>query len=114
MKSPALPPNADPAARLALVTQHFQDAGITVVVDEVALRAVHDAMEHVMESAERVVDLVRLLAGPQPGPVPQHLITIMLMGTGYYRSARDTLRCLFKARNAVRRKRKKKQDAEPC
>ncbi len=96
-----------PEARLEMVSRHFRDAGITVAVDEAALREVHDAMDAVMADAEKVIALVRSLAGPHPGPVPQHLLTIMQMGTGYFRHARDTLRRLFVARNAARRAAKK-------
>ena len=97
----------DPARRMAVALQNFHDAGITVEVSEAALRDVHDAMLAVLADAEFVIDLVRKLAGPQPGPVPQHLITVMQMGTGYFRHSRDTLRSLFVARNAARRAAKK-------
>ena len=96
-------PPADPLARFELVRRNFEQSGITVEVDEVSLRIVHDAMEGAMFAAQKAVDQVRELAGPNPGPIPQHLITVMLMGTGYFRTARDTLRILFKARNCRRR-----------
>ena len=82
-------------------------ADLVIEVSERELRRVHDAMQAMLDASENLTALVRELAGPEPGPVPRHLLTMLLMGTGYHRAARDTLRRLFRARNAIRRERKK-------
>ncbi len=106
----ALTVNAD-VLRLEVVAQNLRDSGITVVVDEAKLRAIHDAMDATVRAGELAVALIREAAGAEPGPVPAHLITMLQMGTGYHRAGRDTLRKLFTARNAVRRERGKKGKA---
>ena len=110
----ALAAAVDPQAmRMAMVSRIYADEGITVEVSEAELRRVHDEMDAALAAAQKVIDTVRALAGPNPSPVPQHLLTMMGLGVGYFRHSRDTLRKLFKARNAVRRERKKK-GAKPC
>lgn len=99
--------SSEPVLTLDVVRRNFEESGITVEVSARDLARVQEAMQSVLDASERAVALVRELAGPQPGPVPQHLVTVMLMGTGYFRAARDTLRALFRARNARRRERKK-------
>ena len=103
----AIPARDGVSARMEMVAQNFRESGITVEVSERELRRVHDEMDAAIEAAVKVVETLRELAGPNPGPVPQHLITLIQIGTGYSRTARDTLRRLFCARNAARRERKK-------
>lgn len=116
MSKPALALAAaiDPqAARFAMVSQAFAESGVTIEVSERELRRVHAEMDAVMVAAEKVIATVRELGGLPPGPIPQHLLTMMGMGSGYFRHSRDTLRRLFCARNAARREAKKKA-RKPC
>lgn len=94
--------NGGEEERLQSSREHFERSEVAIEVSVQQMKAVHDAMEAVIEAATAARDLVRELAGPEPGPMPQHLITLMQMGTGYFRAGRDGIRILFRARNARR------------
>jgi len=97
----------DEEARLQSSREHFERSEVVIDVSVQQMKAVHDAMDAVIEAANSARDLVRELAGPEPGPMPQHLITLMQMGAGYFRAGRDGIRILFRARNSRRRAAKK-------
>jgi hypothetical protein len=46
--------------------------------------------------ADEALALIRAAAGPQPGKIPQDMLTSINMGTGYMRASRDTIARLFK------------------
>lgn len=86
----------------------MRSCGLTVELDAEQLAAIHDAMDAAMTAADFAAALLRAAAGPAPSSIPQQLATMMLMGTGYHRVARDTIRALFVAKNKARREKKKR------
>lgn len=86
----------------------MQECGVTVEMDAEALRRLVGQLECAIESAERAVATVREQCGSNPASLPGQLVTVMQMGAGYFRTARDTIRALFTARNARRRAAKKR------
>lgn len=90
----------------------MREFGLTVELDAAQLAAIHDAMDAVMNAASFAASLLRAAAGPVPSSLPQQLVTLLLMGTGYHRVARDTIRALFMARNSARRSARRKKGAD--
>lgn len=94
----------------------MREMGLTVELDAAQLRRIHAAMDAAMDAGQKVADMLREAAGPEPSSLPQQLITLLLMGAGYQRVARDTIRALFKARNAAafraRKKTRAREEAE--
>ncbi len=101
------------AQLLAQQATFYEEQGLSVEVPEAQLRRVHDEMAAAVAAAEKVIASVREMTGPNPGPAAAHLLTMLGLGTGYLRHSRDTLRRLFRARNAIRRARKK-EAGKPC
>lgn len=90
---------ADPRT-LALM----QELGVTVDMDARALRRLLAEIDRVLAAATAPVATIRAECGSNPASLPGQLVTVMQMGTGYFRAARDTIRALFRARNSRRKK----------
>ena len=93
----ALLTNGDAEVRIA----RMESAEMQAVVSEAELRALRDAMEGVMSEVDGTIALLRSMAGTEPGPVAAEFLRQMLMGKGWFTSARDTLNRLFKVRSAA-------------
>lgn len=85
--------------------------GLTVEVSEADLERLTALMRKVIDAGDATLKKLREIAGPQPSPVAQHLVTMMNLGTGHFRHTETTMLKLFKARAKVRRERQKKEGA---
>lgn len=50
---------------------------------------------------EAPIAKLREMAGPQPGTVAANMLTMLNMGTGYYRHVRDSIARAYRARNSL-------------
>jgi len=98
-----------PAAR-AVHEPRTAACGLTVEMDARALRRLHAEIEKVLAAATSPVSTIRENCGSDPASLPGQLVTVLQMGVGYFRAAADTIKALFKARNAARRSHRKKGD----
>ena len=102
--------------RLLAAEARHRESGITIEVTLEELHRIHGEMHEAMQALERVRLTIRELAGPQPGPVPSHLLGYLAMGAGWARSARDMMAWLFHARakreGALARKKSGEMSAE--
>jgi len=92
-------------ARTALMapSEAAERGALACELTEASLHELYAKLECVIESAESTMSLIRELAGPSPSFLPQHLLTMLNMGTGYFRYDRDVLAALFRRRNARQR-----------
>lgn len=108
--SAALSKMADDGVPLAdpRVLDFMREHGMTVVLDEAQLRRLQTAMMEAMMAGAKAVKELRSAVGSEAVGISGTLVSMLLMGTGYFRSANDTIHALFHARAKVRRGRKKK------
>lgn len=93
-----------PQARAELSPEQLAataDNQLTVEVAEAALHELHAKLERIITDADSVRTLISVLAGPSPSFLPQHLMTMINMGTGYFRHDKAVLEALFRRRNAM-------------
>lgn len=77
------------------------DRKLASQVSEAALHELYAKLERIVDDANSAIELIRELAGPAPSFLPQHLLTMLNMGTGYFRHDRDVLAALFRRKNTV-------------
>jgi hypothetical protein len=87
-------PEGNAAAMLVLVER----GEITTQLTARELRALEADLVRIIGGAEVTVSTVRESAGAELHGLPRHLVTMIDMGTGYLRHARDVIRALRKAR----------------
>ena len=99
MNKPAVPPSSVPGPQTDQRTLAFmQECGLTVEMDARALRRLLAEIEKVLVAATGPVMTIREECGSDPASLPGQLVTVMQMGAGYFRTAQDTIRALFRAR----------------
>jgi len=82
----------------------MRECGLTVEVDEATLHALVSKLDDLVLAAESAVAILQESCGPSPSSLGGQVATVIRMGTGYHRTARDTIKALFKARNSARKK----------
>jgi len=111
MSDPVVPQHTTPGVQADQRTLGFmRECGLTVEMDARALRRLHAEIEKVLAAATSPVSTIRENCGSDPASLPGQLVTVLQMGVGYFRAAADTIKALFKARNAARRSHRKKGD----
>lgn len=95
---------------VAGLTQHtpaelvaMDTGGMTTQLDESGLHELHARLSLLIDDAEIAAERIILLGGVSPSFLPQHLLTMTHMGTGYFRHCRDVMAALFRARNQARK-----------
>lgn len=66
------------------------------------MRRLHAEVSAALEAAKTPIETINELAGPNPGPLPAQLKTMLNMGAGYFRTVNATIERLFRERNAER------------
>lgn len=89
----------------------LRESGMTVALEEAQLRRLQMVMAKALEAGEDAVTELRAIVGPEAAGIAQQLVRMMLMGAGYFRSAKDTIHALFHTRAKVRRAKKKAAEA---
>lgn len=92
------------AAALAVM----RECGMTVALDEAQLRRLQLVMDAAVRSGDEAVQELRAIVGPEAAGIAQQLVRMLLMGSGYFRAATDTIHALFRAKVKVQRARKKR------
>lgn len=104
MNTPALT-NAAPGVQADQAALAFmRECGVTVEMDARALRRLLAEIDRVLADASAPVSTIREECGSNPAALPGQLVTVLQMGAGYFRTARDTIRALFRARNSRRKR----------
>jgi hypothetical protein len=85
----------------------LRESGVTVALDETQLRELQLAMDAAMAAGDDAVKRLRAIIGPEAAGIAEQIVRMLLMGSGYFRAARDTIHALFHARGKVRRAKKK-------
>lgn len=85
----------------------MRECGVTVALEEGQIRRLQLAMSRAVLAGESAVADLREIVGPEAAGIAQQLVRLMLMGTGYFRAANDTVNALFHARAKGRRATKK-------
>src|SRR6266511_2406987 len=83
----------------ALTKLHRPGGGLTVEIAEKNMRRLHAEVCDALAAAEIPIETINELAGPNPGPLPAQLKTMLNMGAGYFRTVRATIEKLFRQRN---------------
>lgn len=78
------------------------EESLVVEVGEEELVQLHAELQAVVAAGDQALATLDRLCGPNPGEMPQHLRTMLNMGTGYFRHSATTLHRLFRARNTAR------------
>ena len=86
-----------PPVQALVTTALAQDGALTFQLSAQELRRLMREFRAVVTAADLAIESLLQLAGPEPGPLPQHLKTMMNMGAGYARHCETTLAALFKA-----------------
>lgn len=94
LTSPSAPPPLTPESIVAM-----DPGALTTQLAEDALRQLHADLCRAIADGEAIAAKIAALGGSSPSFLPQHLITMTQMGTGYFRHSRDVLNALFRARN---------------
>jgi hypothetical protein len=75
---------------------------LTVEIAEANLRRLHAEVTAALEAANVPIETINDLAGPNPGPLPAQLKTMLNIGAGYFRTVNATIERLFRERNTLR------------
>lgn len=63
---------------------------------EAKIVEIEQTLARAVAAAEEAMALIREAVGPNPGPIPQDMLTLINQGAGFLRAPRDTIRRMFR------------------